>query len=204
MRTHVKPTHWCGAVVISQKFVLTAAHCLTGFAKGSYSIVAGDYNIDVEEGTEQEANIEEFYIHENFRKETKMNNDIALIKLKGKGFTLNSDVQAICLPAASFDQEQGLNCTLSGFGSIQSGKSSKQTRKKKQTKLNTDSFLFFDRRFTRFESRLDSDTNKRSVQDASRLRARHYRRDVLCWFVERRRGRVRRRQWRTFSVLAKR
>lgn len=51
-----------------------------------------------------------------------MNNDIALIKLKGKGFKLNQDVQAICLPESNTDYEKPLNCTISGFGSSKSGK----------------------------------------------------------------------------------
>lgn len=120
-----KPLQWCGAVVISYKFVLTAAHCLTGFPKGAFTVVAGDYNTEIEEGTEQEAFIEEHYIHELFRSGNKMNNDIALIKLKGKGFDLNKDVQAICLPEAGRQVKAGMNCTISGFGSTQSGKSGK-------------------------------------------------------------------------------
>ncbi|KAK4878723.1 hypothetical protein RN001_011229 [Aquatica leii] len=117
-------THWCGAVVITKKFILTAAHCLQGFSKGAYMVVAGDYNTDEDEGTEQEAYIEEFYIHERFRVGQKMNNDIALIKLKGAGFTFTKDVQPICLPDTDVRYLTGANCTISGFGSIQSGKSS--------------------------------------------------------------------------------
>lgn len=120
-----KPFQWCGAVVISYKFVLTAAHCLTGFPKGAFTVVAGDYNTEIDEGTEQEAYIEETYVHELFRSGNKMNNDIALIKLKGTGFDLNKNVRAICLPQTRRKPKAGLNCTISGFGSTQSGKSSK-------------------------------------------------------------------------------
>lgn len=115
-------SHWCGAVVISSHWVLTAAHCLNGYQKSSYIVVAGDYDLNIPEGTEQEAYIEEFYVHAKFRDKTKMNNDIALIKLKGKGFILNSDVMAICLPPNDLD-ETNTNCTISGYGSIEAGKS---------------------------------------------------------------------------------
>lgn len=98
---------------------------MTGFPKGSFTIVAGDYDVDEDEETEQEAYIEELYIHENFRKGGKMANDIALIKLKGRGFVLTKDIQAICLPNANMKYEHNLNCTISGFGSTATGKSCK-------------------------------------------------------------------------------
>ncbi|CAG9769987.1 unnamed protein product [Ceutorhynchus assimilis] len=123
IKGHDKTAHWCGAVVVSSKWVLTAAHCLEGYPKGAFIVIAGEYNIDEKEGTEQQAYIEEYYLHENFRKGHKMGNDIAMILLKGKGFKLNQDIQPICLPDENADYERDLNCTISGFGTIQTGKS---------------------------------------------------------------------------------
>ncbi|XP_066153612.1 uncharacterized protein [Euwallacea fornicatus] len=45
-----KSSHWCGAVVIASRWVLTAAHCLEGYPKGAYIVVAGEYNVDEDEG----------------------------------------------------------------------------------------------------------------------------------------------------------
>lgn len=96
-----------------------------GFSKGAYVVVAGDYNVDEDEGSEQLSLIEDFYIHEEFRKGQKMNNDIALVKLKGNGFTITEDIQPICLPEAELVYDNDLNCTISGFGTTKTGKACK-------------------------------------------------------------------------------
>ncbi|XP_074104804.1 uncharacterized protein LOC141531154 isoform X2 [Cotesia typhae] len=123
VRGHSRSNHWCGAVVISPLHVLTAAHCLEGYNKGTYFIRAGDYNTEIIEGTEADANIEDYYIHEEFRKGHRMNNDIALVLLKGRGIPLGEHIMPICLPPRNVEYPYGLNCTISGFGSIETGKS---------------------------------------------------------------------------------
>ncbi|GAB1869312.1 Neurotrypsin [Camponotus japonicus] len=122
VRGHSRSSHWCGAIMISPLHLLTAAHCLEGYNKGTYFVRAGDYNTDIDEGTEAEANIEDYYVHEEFRKGHRMNNDIALILLKGHGIPLGKDIMPICLPSENTDYSPGLNCTISGFGSIETGK----------------------------------------------------------------------------------
>ncbi|XP_029171270.1 uncharacterized protein LOC114940706 isoform X2 [Nylanderia fulva] len=122
VRGHSRSSHWCGAVMISPIHLLTAAHCLEGYNKGTYFVRAGDYHTDIDEGTEAEANIEDYYVHEEFRKGHRMNNDIALVLLKGQGIPLGKHIMPICLPSENTDYSPGLNCTISGFGSIETGK----------------------------------------------------------------------------------
>lgn len=124
VRGQGKSSHWCGAVVISRYHILTAAHCLIGFTKGAYYIRVGDHFTEIDESHEAEIFIENIYIHEEFRKGQHMNNDIAMILLKSP-IRYSKYIQPICLPPKNAEYRVGLNCTISGWGSIQHGKSSK-------------------------------------------------------------------------------
>ncbi|XP_062709478.1 uncharacterized protein LOC134288486 isoform X1 [Aedes albopictus] len=117
-----KSVHWCGAVLISKYHILTAAHCLIGYPKGAYMIRIGDYNTDALEQAEIDIFIEDYYIHEEFRVGHHMNNDIAVVLLKTP-IRFSEYVQPVCLPAKSQPYQEGMNCTISGWGSTQSGSS---------------------------------------------------------------------------------
>lgn len=94
------------------------------------------WHYQINEGTEVEANIEDYYVHEEFRKGHRMNNDIALVLLKGLGIPLGKDIMPICLPPENIEYSPGLNCTISGFGSIETGKTSKWNIGENYFKLN--------------------------------------------------------------------
>lgn len=119
-----KSSHWCGAVVISKFHILTAAHCLIGFPKGAYLIRLGDHHAEIVEDSEIEVFIDNWIIHEDFRKGQHMNNDIAVILLKSP-IQFTNYIQPVCLPSRDTYYEPGRNCTISGWGSIQYGKSSR-------------------------------------------------------------------------------
>lgn len=55
-------------------------------------------------------------MHDDFNKGPRLNNDLALIKLKGRGFELNTWVRPICLPLPTLKYNPGTNCTISGWG----------------------------------------------------------------------------------------
>ena len=70
------------------------------------------------EGTEQELNIDEYYLHEEFNMGRRLNHDIAVVKLKGLGIQLGPDLMPACLPRDGMQFTPGLNCTISGWGSM--------------------------------------------------------------------------------------
>lgn len=119
-----KSSHWCGAVLVSRFHLLTAAHCLIGFPKGAYFIRLGDHHSEIAESSEVEVFIENLYIHEDFRKGQHMNNDLAIIVLKSP-VRFNDYIQPVCMPSKEVAYTEGMNCTISGWGSVQSGVSSK-------------------------------------------------------------------------------
>ncbi|PSN37221.1 hypothetical protein C0J52_12660 [Blattella germanica] len=120
VRTGAKSVHWCGAVIISPLHVLTAGHCLQDYTKGAYFIRVGDHDTEENEGTEQELNIDEYYLHEDFNKGKRLNHDIAVVKLKGLGIQLGPGIVPACLPRHGLQNMPGLNCTISGWGSMKS------------------------------------------------------------------------------------
>ncbi|CAA9998715.1 unnamed protein product [Nesidiocoris tenuis] len=116
-----KNTHWCGAVVISPFHVLTAGHCLRDYVKAAYLVRAGDFDSEVSEETEQDLGVEGIWIHPDLDKETRLNNDIGIVKLKAPGLKFNKWVQPACLPSTSASYHSGKNCTISGWGSTSHG-----------------------------------------------------------------------------------
>ncbi|XP_023161208.2 uncharacterized protein LOC111592952 isoform X2 [Drosophila hydei] len=113
-------SHWCGAVVISKRHLLTAAHCVYGHPKGAYFVRVGDHYANIAEHSEVDSFIETWYTHEQFRQPTHMNNDIAVVVLKTP-LKFNDYVQPICLPELGAPLLENRTCTISGWGSIKSG-----------------------------------------------------------------------------------
>jgi len=111
----------CGASVIHESWVITAAHCVTGNGASAFSITAGVHSrTGYNELNKQNKRVVRV-ITENYNDRT-LENDIALLKLDSPlDFTSNS-VRPICIPSNSAPVET--NCVITGWGETESSPSS--------------------------------------------------------------------------------
>ncbi|KAH9512862.1 Neurotrypsin [Bulinus truncatus] len=110
--------HWCGAVIISEYWLLSAAHCFYGKSKKVFKMIVGDHHKKSKDRGEQVFDVEELINHELYDAGT-IDYDIALIKVKaidGHGVQFNDYVQPACLPDKSTPYSTNLNCDVSGWG----------------------------------------------------------------------------------------
>ncbi|XP_078264707.1 uncharacterized protein LOC144598439 [Rhinoraja longicauda] len=109
---------FCGATILNKWFVLTAAHCLN--QTKNIIVVAGEFDVNMAEGTEQQRDVLMIVPHSYFQRHT-FDNDIAIIMLK-KPLQLNRNVVPICLPQRNFAEKVLMNektAIVSGWGRVQ-------------------------------------------------------------------------------------
>ncbi|XP_054249059.1 enteropeptidase [Indicator indicator] len=116
---HFNSRPFCGASLVSDEWLVTAAHCVYGrqLKPSQWKALLGLYDqSDVTHPPTVVQNIDRIVINPHYMKHTK-DSDIALMHLESK-VQYTDYIQPICLPKKNQLFLPGMNCSIAGWGSI--------------------------------------------------------------------------------------
>ncbi|CAG2237217.1 fibrinolytic enzyme, isozyme C-like [Mytilus edulis] len=109
-------SHICGAVVLNDTSILTAAHCVEHDSTVSkYEIVVGEHDLSLPSGNEQRMKLSIINMHDNYTPSGGYNNDLAVLTLSSSLTLIDKIVEAARLPSSTqtFTEK---TCQISGWG----------------------------------------------------------------------------------------
>uniref|UniRef100_A0A8C4NV92 Ovochymase 2 n=1 Tax=Dicentrarchus labrax TaxID=13489 RepID=A0A8C4NV92_DICLA len=103
-------SHFCGGAILTDRWIMTAAHCFASLSKyGCY--------LPVDDEEEQVFFIKSVSVHEKYHHALPMSYDIALVELD-KRIRLGARVHPICLPLPDESIPPETSCILGGWGRV--------------------------------------------------------------------------------------
>ncbi|XP_073515663.1 ovochymase-2-like [Phyllobates terribilis] len=111
--------HFCGATIVSDTCVVTAAHCLMDKnIEFLMRVYVGDYDFNIKEPTEQSFHVQAIHKHPDFNSKQPYNNDIAVVQVAGR-IKFDSNIQPACLPSPDEIFSKGYMCDTMGWGRLE-------------------------------------------------------------------------------------
>ncbi|NXX43733.1 TMPS9 protease, partial [Tricholaema leucomelas] len=111
--------HFCGATIIAERWLLSAAHCFNQTNPEELEAYAGTTSLNGSEGSRVRANISRVLQHPLYNP-VLLDFDVALLELAAP-LPFGKHIQPICLPAAAQHFPVGKKCLISGWGDLQEG-----------------------------------------------------------------------------------
>jgi secreted trypsin-like serine protease len=135
-RTNRGPDFKCGASILNNRYILTAAHCISHLKFSLLGVRVGEHNIktridcEIKDGEQicappfKDLSIEEIIPHPNYNAKA-FTNDIGLLRVSSMDLT-QENVKPVCLPLGKTRNYNftGRNCVVTGWGATETGRSS--------------------------------------------------------------------------------